>query len=203
MYKGSELLYSRVFFRVSVFSYLGLDWRLKFIGSFLCPLFLKVWLNGSHFRKTTIFEFFGNFPKPFPYHLSLFLMFQNFWLNEKPPTFYSKHFCSFYFFSIKMFLSYGAFYLHVSYLSSLDYFTISVGRRWRAIQLKAKHPLHCLQWFAPFFVCGVTKALVHTVIACSPRNSGTGSLLCYTTPSKSSSAGTTPSRDPKCSLWKS
>lgn len=45
----------------------------------------------------------------------------------------------------KMFLLYGVFNSHVSDLSSLDYFAFSVGPRWRAIQLKARLPLHCLQ----------------------------------------------------------
>ena len=92
------------------------------------------------FHKNFNFPF-GNYPKKFQYHLPPFQMVQNFSLNGKRPIcffffvcfvffFYFNNFCSFYFSpKKKMFLLNGVLNLHVSYLSLLDYFTFSVGRR--------------------------------------------------------------------------
>ena len=67
------------------------NFRKKFPGNFR-PIWLSsrnFWnfrLNGSLFGNSTISVFSGTFPRKFPYHLSPFRKFRNFWSNGKRPT---------------------------------------------------------------------------------------------------------------------
>ena len=60
-----------------------------------CSIWLSSWnfrnfrLNGSLFGNSTISGFSESFPGKFPYHLSPFQTFRNFWLNGRPGKPYS------------------------------------------------------------------------------------------------------------------
>lgn len=49
--------------------------------------FQNLWLNGLHFRNSTVSRIFGNFSGKIQYHLVLFPNLRMFWLNRKRPQY--------------------------------------------------------------------------------------------------------------------